>query len=53
MLLCSIYFCELHLMNISFWNVESLSWHLSGRNTLPAILNNLSTAADDAESELR
>ena len=45
-----IHFCELHPMNIRFWNVESLNWHLSGWNTLPAILKSLSTATDDAET---
>jgi hypothetical protein len=38
----------LHLIIISCSNVLSFSLHLSGLNTLPAILNSLSTGADVA-----
>ena len=38
----------LHLMNISFKNVVSGSRHLSGLNNFPAMLNSLSTGAEDA-----
>ncbi len=38
----------LHLINISSSNVLSFKRHLSGRNTFPAMLNNLSTGAEDA-----
>ena len=34
----ALHVCELHQMNICFCNVGSLICHLSGRNTLPAIL---------------
>ena len=45
-----IHFSELHPINIRFWNVESLSWHICGWNTLPAILESLPTATDDVHS---
>ena len=35
-------------MNISFKNVVSASRHLLGLNTFPAMLNSLSTGAEDA-----
>ena len=44
-----IHFFELHPINIRCWNVESLNWHLSGWNTLPAILKSPSTATDDTD----
>ena len=45
------FYCKyllLHLMNISLKNVVSASRHLSGLNTFPAMLNSLSTGAEDA-----
>ena len=36
-------------IHVSLRNVESFSWHLSGRNTLSTIQNSFSTAEDDAE----
>lgn len=38
----------LHLMNINCVNRSSVNLQRSGVKTLPAILNNLSTAAEDA-----
>ena len=37
-----------HLMNISLKNVVSASQHLSDLNTFPAMLNSVSTGAEDA-----
>ena len=45
-----IHFCDLHPVNIRFWNIKSLRWRVSGRNTLPAKLNSFSTAVNDAET---
>ena len=39
MLSCLVYYClELHHRNISYWKVLSVTRHLSGRNTFPAML---------------
>ena len=35
-------------MNISLKNVVSASWHLSDLNIFPAMLNSVSTGAEDA-----
>ena len=39
-----VYKLLLDLMNISDWNLSSVSWHRSGRKTFPAMLDSLSTA---------
>ena len=39
---------SLHLMNVRVSNISSVKRHLSGRKTLPAMLNSHSTVSDDA-----